>query len=70
MKNWKTTLAGAIVAFATASPDIQAWFAGQPIDWRRVAVAGGLFALGYLAKDAGPKPPTLPPIDTPVIGKG
>jgi hypothetical protein len=48
MKNWKTTLAGCVSAAIYAV--IAAVQAGR-IDPKDLAVAGGLAALGILAKD-------------------
>ena len=53
MKNWRTTLVGAILAALTAAkPILDAW-QGGPIDWRALVISAALAVLGFLAKDAG-----------------
>jgi hypothetical protein len=50
MKNWKTTLVGAILAVVIA---VQPIIATGSIDWKAVALAALIAVLGYVAKDAG-----------------
>ncbi len=50
MKNWRTTLVGAILAIVVA---VQPIIATGSIDWKAVSLAALIALLGYLAKDAG-----------------
>lgn len=50
MKNWKTTILGAITAAFVA---IQPLIATGEIDWKAVGLAALIALFGYLAKDAG-----------------
>lgn len=52
MKNWKTTLAGGIAAAVTAAATHFS-ATGYVVNWQGYAVAAGLAAIGYFAKDAG-----------------
>jgi len=50
MKNWRTTIIGAIgAAFIAIQPLIETGV----IDWKAVAIAALVALFGYLAKDAG-----------------
>ena len=49
MKSWKTTIVGAVLATIVA---IQPIIELGVIDWKRVALAGLIALMGYLAKDA------------------
>ena len=51
-KSWKTSLAGFMAALFTVMPEINAWVASQPVNWRQVAVAFFLAFMGYMARDA------------------
>lgn len=53
MKNWRTTIVGAILAVLLAVQPIVDFAAGQPINWNQVLFAGALALFGYLSKDAG-----------------
>ncbi len=48
MKNWRTTIAGALAAAVIA---IQPIVATGNVDWKAVGVAAAVAALGYFAKD-------------------
>lgn len=48
MKNWKTTIVGAIAGGLIA---IQPLLAGASVDWGQVAVGFAVAVLGFLAKD-------------------
>ena len=48
MKNWKTTLVGALLALFIALEPIVT--TGE-VNWIQVIIAGGIAVLGYLAKD-------------------
>lgn len=50
MKNWRTTLIGAITAIVNSALPLMA--TGQ-IDWKAVAISAGMAAMGIVAKDAG-----------------
>ena len=50
MKNWKTTIAGAIGAAAIT---LQSLYANGDIDLKTAAMAVAVAILGYFAKDAG-----------------
>lgn len=67
MKNWKTTLFGALAAVVIA---IQPIIATGTIDWKAVGLAALVAALGYFAKDSNvtggtasqtSSDPTIPP---------
>jgi hypothetical protein len=50
MKNWRTTLVGAILAVIIA---VQPIITTGAVDWKAVGLAALVALLGYLAKDAG-----------------
>ena len=50
MKNWKTTLLGAIAAAFIA---IQPLISTGEVDWKSVGIAAVVALFGYLTKDAG-----------------
>lgn len=50
MKNWKTTLAGAIAGGLIA---VQPLLATGTVDWKAVGVGFVVAIFGYFAKDAG-----------------
>lgn len=50
MKNWKTTILGAIGAAIVA---IQPIIESGVIDWKAVGIAALIALFGYLSKDAG-----------------
>lgn len=50
MKNWRTTLAGAVLAVVIA---VQPFIESGAWDLKSVAVAAFVALLSYLAKDAG-----------------
>jgi hypothetical protein len=49
MKNWKTTLIGAVIAVATA---VQPSISNGQIDWKAVGMGALIALFGFLAKDA------------------
>ena len=53
MKNWKTTIAGAIAAILLAIQPIIEAAQGGEINWQQLGFAVILALFGYLAKDAG-----------------
>lgn len=50
MKNWRTTVLGAIAAAFVA---IQPLIATGEVDWKAVGIAALIALFGYLSKDAG-----------------
>jgi hypothetical protein len=50
MKNWKTTLFGALLAIAVA---LQPLLTTGSLDWKAIVIAALIAAIGYFAKDAG-----------------
>lgn len=50
MKNWKTTLFGAVAAAAVAAQSV---YATGSVDLKTALVAIGMAVFGYLVKDAG-----------------
>jgi hypothetical protein len=48
-KSWKTTVLGAILAVGIA---VQPIIATGKIDWKQVAIAAFVAAIGYFSKDA------------------
>lgn len=48
MKNWKTTILGALAAIIIA---IQPLIETGEINWKSVVIAAAIAALGYFAKD-------------------
>jgi len=48
MKNWKTTLVGAILALFVA---VQPIMETGAVDWKKIVIACGVALFGYLAKD-------------------
>lgn len=48
MKNWKTTITGALIAVVIA---VQPIIATGNVDWKAVGLAALVALLGYLAKD-------------------
>jgi hypothetical protein len=53
MKNWRTTLIGAITAALVAIGPIIDAAQGEAINWAQLALAACIAVLSYLAKDAG-----------------
>lgn len=53
MKNWKTTILGAIAAILVAIQPIIEAAQGGEINWVQLGFAAALAAMGYLSKDAG-----------------
>lgn len=51
-KNWRTSLAGLLGGVVFVAPQIQACVAGQPCDWKQIAVGVAFAALGLGAKDS------------------
>lgn len=50
MKNWKTTLVGALAAGANIAATL---YQTGTVDVKTLLVSAGIAALGYVAKDAG-----------------
>ena len=50
-KSWKTTTAALAAAVLTIQPEISAWVAHQPVNYRQVAVAFCVALIGYFARD-------------------
>ena len=50
MKNWKTTLIGALLGGFIA---IQPLFEAGNYDWKKLGLGFAIAVFGYLAKDAG-----------------
>ena len=50
MKDWKTTIVGAILAATVA---IQPIIETGVVDWKNIAIAAIIALLSYLMKDAG-----------------
>lgn len=53
MKNWKTTVLGAIAAILVAIQPIIDAASGGEINWTQLAFAAALAVMGYFTKDAG-----------------
>ena len=50
-KSWKTTAAALMAAALTIQPEIAAWVAHEPVNYRQVAVAFFVALIGYFARD-------------------
>lgn len=50
MKNWRTTIIGAVIAALIV---IQGAVSSGTIEWKSVLIAAAVAAFGYVAKDAG-----------------
>jgi len=50
MKNWKTTIVGALLAIVVA---VQPYAATGVFEWKQMIVPALIALLGYIAKDAG-----------------
>lgn len=53
MKNYRTTILGAIAAILVAIQPIIEAAGGGEINWTQLAFAAALAVMGYLSKDAG-----------------
>lgn len=50
MRNWKTTVVGAVIAALVV---IQSALSATGFEWKSVLIAAAVAAFGYVAKDAG-----------------
>lgn len=57
MKNWKTTAASALTAALYAAAN---GFTNGQVNWKQLAIAGGIAAIGVLAKDLNVTGGTVP----------